>query len=124
MHHVWHRWAPIRYSWRLNERHYGALQGQHKAACSDRYGVRQVQKNACRWHACMQECSDRYGVRQVRPPHISPYLPASPDRYGVRQVQKWRRGVSDAPPPWDDDLKTSTLDRRYAGVPQAIHMYD
>ena len=32
-------WIPIQGSWRLNERHYGALQGLNKAATAARYGV-------------------------------------------------------------------------------------
>jgi 2,3-bisphosphoglycerate-dependent phosphoglycerate mutase len=33
---------PIRYSWRLNERHYGALQGLNKQETAERYGADQV----------------------------------------------------------------------------------
>ena len=32
------QWIPVRRSWRLNERHYGALQGKDKAAIRDEYG--------------------------------------------------------------------------------------
>ena len=31
-------WLPVERSWRLNERHYGALQGKDKAATLDTYG--------------------------------------------------------------------------------------
>ncbi|MBS5745677.1 MAG: phosphoglyceromutase [Cutibacterium avidum] len=31
-------WIPVRRSWRLNERHYGALQGLNKAETKDKYG--------------------------------------------------------------------------------------
>lgn len=34
-------WIPVRRDWRLNERHYGALQGLDKAATRDRYGDEQ-----------------------------------------------------------------------------------
>ncbi|MCE0487319.1 phosphoglyceromutase [Ornithinimicrobium sediminis] len=34
-------WVPVRRSWRLNERHYGALQGLDKAATRDKYGEEQ-----------------------------------------------------------------------------------
>jgi 2,3-bisphosphoglycerate-dependent phosphoglycerate mutase len=36
-------WIPINQSWRLNERHYGALQGLNKAETADRHGAEQVQ---------------------------------------------------------------------------------
>ncbi len=35
-------WVPVERSWRLNERHYGALQGLDKAATTTRYGAAQV----------------------------------------------------------------------------------
>ncbi len=34
-------WIPVRRSWRLNERHYGALQGLDKAATREKYGEKQ-----------------------------------------------------------------------------------
>jgi 2,3-bisphosphoglycerate-dependent phosphoglycerate mutase len=35
-------WLPVVHSWRLNERHYGALQGLDKAETAARYGDEQV----------------------------------------------------------------------------------
>lgn len=35
-------WLPIRHDWRLNERHYGALQGLNKAETARKYGEDQV----------------------------------------------------------------------------------
>ena len=34
-------WLPVRRSWRLNERHYGALQGKDKAAVRAEFGDEQ-----------------------------------------------------------------------------------
>ncbi len=34
-------WLPVRRSWRLNERHYGALQGKNKAQTREQYGDEQ-----------------------------------------------------------------------------------
>lgn len=36
-------WIPVRRSWRLNERHYGALQGKNKAETLSMYGEEQFQ---------------------------------------------------------------------------------
>jgi 2,3-bisphosphoglycerate-dependent phosphoglycerate mutase len=36
-------WIPVNRSWRLNERHYGALQGKDKAATLSQYGDEQFQ---------------------------------------------------------------------------------
>jgi 2,3-bisphosphoglycerate-dependent phosphoglycerate mutase len=35
-------WIPVHRSWRLNERHYGALQGLNKAETAQKYGNEQV----------------------------------------------------------------------------------
>lgn len=35
-------WIPVRRSWRLNERHYGALQGLNKAETAEKHGADQV----------------------------------------------------------------------------------
>jgi 2,3-bisphosphoglycerate-dependent phosphoglycerate mutase len=36
------QWLPVHHSWRLNERHYGALQGLNKAETAKKYGDEQV----------------------------------------------------------------------------------
>ena len=35
-------WIPVEHSWRLNERHYGALQGLNKSETAEKYGEAQV----------------------------------------------------------------------------------
>ena len=35
-------WIPVHHTWRLNERHYGALQGLNKAETATRFGTAQV----------------------------------------------------------------------------------
>ena len=35
-------WIPVYSSWRLNERHYGALQGLNKKSTAEKYGLEQV----------------------------------------------------------------------------------
>lgn len=35
-------WIPVHHSWRLNERHYGALQGLNKTETVERHGMEQV----------------------------------------------------------------------------------
>ena len=39
--HADRHWIPVRRSWRLNERHYGALQGKNKAQVRDEFGDEQ-----------------------------------------------------------------------------------
>lgn len=49
IHTLWHAldgmdrtWLPVTHHWRLNERHYGALQGLNKAETAQQYGDAQV----------------------------------------------------------------------------------
>jgi 2,3-bisphosphoglycerate-dependent phosphoglycerate mutase len=57
-------WIPVNRSWRLNERHYGALQGLNKAETARRYGEEQVQQ----WRRSYD----------IRPPALEPTDPRSP----------------------------------------------
>ena len=59
-------WIPIHNSWRLNERHYGALQGLDKAETAERHGLEQTEL----WRRSYD----------VRPPALAPDDPRSPAR--------------------------------------------
>jgi len=57
-------WIPVYRSWRLNERHYGALQGLNKAEMAERHGLEQVKL----WRRSYE----------VRPPALTPDDPRYP----------------------------------------------
>lgn len=57
-------WIPVKRSWRLNERHYGALQGLNKKQTADKYGEAQVKL----WRRSYD----------VRPPELAPDDPRHP----------------------------------------------
>lgn len=59
-------WIPVCNSWRLNERHYGALQGLNKVAMVDKFGAEQVQQ----WRRSYD----------IRPPALDPDDERSPAR--------------------------------------------
>jgi 2,3-bisphosphoglycerate-dependent phosphoglycerate mutase len=63
-------WIPVKRSWRLNERHYGALQGLNKRDTAERYSADKVKL----WRRSYD----------VRPPELDPSDPRHPshdDRY-------------------------------------------
>ncbi len=63
-------WLPVRRHWRLNERHYGALQGLNKKETADKFGLEQVKQ----WRRSYS----------VRPPALDPgdeQNPAYDERY-------------------------------------------
>src|SRR5699024_4897343 len=66
-------WIPVYKSWRLNERHYGALQGLNKAETAKKYGEEQVHV----WSSSMNisppelhKKDARYGVTNPRMQHL------------------------------------------------------
>jgi 2,3-bisphosphoglycerate-dependent phosphoglycerate mutase len=63
-------WIPVHRSWRLNERHYGALQGLNKAETAEKFGEAQVKT----WRRSYD----------VRPPELTPddaRFPGNDPRY-------------------------------------------
>ena len=65
-------WIPVRRSWRLNERHYGALQGLDKKAVREQYGDEQF----ALWRRS-------YDVPPPPVPPDSPHHPATDPRYAA-----------------------------------------
>lgn len=59
-------WLPVHKSWRLNEKHYGALQGLNKQETAQKYGEEQVRK----WRRSYT----------IRPPALQPDDPRAPTR--------------------------------------------
>ncbi|WP_372807121.1 2,3-diphosphoglycerate-dependent phosphoglycerate mutase [Pontiella sp.] len=57
-------WLPVRRDWRLNERHYGALQGLNKAETAEKFGAEQVRQ----WRRSYD----------IRPPALEPEDPRHP----------------------------------------------
>ncbi|OOG28108.1 phosphoglyceromutase [Thioalkalivibrio denitrificans] len=76
-------WLPVVRDWRLNERHYGALQGFSKAEIADLVGEEQVRIWRRSW--------------DVRPPLLDPEDPRFPGndpRYAELSADQWPRGES------------------------------
>jgi 2,3-bisphosphoglycerate-dependent phosphoglycerate mutase len=70
-------WIPVIRDWRLNERHYGALQGLNKSEMAEKFGEEQVQI----WRRS-------YDTRPPALEETDPRNPANDPRYGeLRQEQ-------------------------------------
>ncbi len=70
-------WIPVHQSWRLNERHYGALQGLNKTETAQRHGADQVQ----RWRRS-------YALRPPPLPPESPHHPGKDPRYAALRPEE------------------------------------
>jgi 2,3-bisphosphoglycerate-dependent phosphoglycerate mutase len=82
-------WIPVERSWRLNERHYGALQGLDKAETAARHGATQVKI----WRRSYD----------ISPPALAPEDPRHP-RFDVRYS-----GVDPQDLPATESLKDTLL---------------
>ena len=83
-------WLPVVKSWKLNERHYGALQGLNKAETAEKYGEAQVKI----WRRSFD----------VKPPELD----SADERSAARQPMY--RGVDPALLPANESLET-TIER-------------
>lgn len=61
-------WLPVEKDWRLNERHYGALQGLDKSAMVDQYGTEQV----FRWRRSFSVPPPLLALDDARHPRYDP----------------------------------------------------
>ena len=92
-------WLPVVKSWKLNERHYGALQGLNKAETAEKYGEEQVKI----WRRSFD----------VKPPALD----AGDGRSAVKQPMY--RGVDPALLPANESLET-TIERVVPYFEEAI----
>ena len=74
-------WIPVRRHWRLNERHYGDLQGKDKKQTAQEYGADQVKvwRRSLR-HPAPAAGPGRPAPRPLRPPLRRPGAGARPRR--------------------------------------------
>lgn len=83
-------WLPVVKTWKLNERHYGALQGLNKSETAQKYGEEQVKI----WRRSFD----------VKPPALEPSDERAP------QNQEMYRGVDPSELPLNESLET-TIER-------------
>jgi 2,3-bisphosphoglycerate-dependent phosphoglycerate mutase len=76
-------WIPVRRSWRLNGRHYGALQGRNKAQALEEYGEQQVML----WRRSYDVPPPPLGADAARSQFSDP-------RYAGLPPEAWPRGES------------------------------
>jgi len=96
-------WIPVKRSWRLNERHYGALQGKDKAETLQTYGGEQFQM----WRRSFD----------VPPPPIdddSEYSQAGDPRYAdleghLPKAESLKLVIERMLPYWLSDIKTDVM---------------
>jgi len=94
-------WIPVEKSWRLNEKHYGTLQGLNKVQMAEQYGPEQV----LQWRRS-------YDVRPPAIPENDPRHPKNDQRYAHLTEEGSQPGtealidtVERIVPYWESDIK-------------------
>lgn len=78
-------WIPVHRDWRLNERHYGALQGLNKAETADKFGEAQVKQ----WRRSYDIRPPALEVQDPRHPrHDARYSQLSPEEVPAAECLK------------------------------------
>ena len=91
---------PIYKSWRLNERHYGALQGLNKSETADRYGTEQVHIWRRSYDICPPELSDNDERFIAMKEKYSEYIP---------HTECLKDTIERVIPYWESDIKPAIL---------------
>jgi 2,3-bisphosphoglycerate-dependent phosphoglycerate mutase len=97
--HMNRNWIPTHRSWRLNERHYGALQGLNKAETLEKYGPEQFLRWRRNYDVPPPEISDDSEFSQAsdeRYRSLGRYLPRSESLSDVlmRMLPYWEAEIS------------------------------
>ncbi len=100
-------WLPVVHSWRLNERHYGALQGLNKAETAAKFGEEQVLK----WRRAYAVAPDplplsdpRWIVNDARYKHV--------DAKDMPATESLENTVARVIPFWKDSIAPAILRER------------
>jgi 2,3-bisphosphoglycerate-dependent phosphoglycerate mutase len=79
------QWLPVRRHWRLNERHYGALQGLNKKETAERFGAEKV----FQWRRSYDTPPDPLALDDRRHPRHDPrYAHVPPDQLPAAECLK------------------------------------
>jgi 2,3-bisphosphoglycerate-dependent phosphoglycerate mutase len=104
-------WLPTVHSWRLNERHYGALQGLNKAETAARYGEAQVMRWRRAYSVAPEPLTDddpRWSGNDPRYRHIPPGQ--------VPRTESLQDTVARVIPFWNDSIAPAVSRGRSAVV--------
>lgn len=93
-------WIPEKKSWRLNEKHYGELQGLNKAETAEKYGDEQV----LMWRRSFDVPPKPVAENDERSPLIDPRY-ADVDKKHLPLTESLKEVIDRMIPYWDNDIK-------------------
>ncbi len=97
-------WIPEKKSWRLNEKHYGELQGLNKAETADKYGDGQV----LLWRRSFDVPPQQLATDDERSPYLDPRY-AAVDKKDLPLTESLKEVIDRMIPYWESDIKPSLM---------------
>src|ERR1700719_4348640 len=97
-------WVPVERSWRLNERHYGALQGLNKAQTVDKHGEAQVKI----WRRSYDIAPPPLDANDTRHPRFDPRY-ASIDYSQLPATESLKDTLARVLPIWESRISSDLL---------------
>ena len=100
-------WIPVEKTWRLNEKHYGILQGLDKVEMVEKYGAEQVQL----WRQLRRKTS---GIRRGDPKHPlnDPRYDDVTDELGHPGTEALIDTVARIVPYWESNIKAKLIEHK------------
>ncbi len=97
-------WIPVEKTWRLNEKHYGMLQGLNKAETAEKYGDEQV----LIWRRSYDVPPSPMEVNDPRSPFMDPRYNSVPKKY-LPLTESLKETVARIVPYWEDTIYPSLM---------------
>lgn len=101
------QWIPEEKNWRLNERHYGALQGLNKAETAEKYGEEQVllwRRSYDVLPPLLEETDTRYPLNEAKYQHLDPHV--------IPKGESLKVTLERTLPYWEDHIAPALLARQ------------
>ncbi len=99
-------WIPEKKSWRLNEKHYGELQGLNKAETAEKYGDEQV----LMWRRSFDVPPQPVDEKDERSPMTDPRY-AGVDKKQLPLTESLKEVIDRMIPYWDEDIKPNLMEK-------------
>ena len=92
-------WIPVEKNWRLNEKHYGDLQGLNKAETAEKYGEEQV----LIWRRSYDIAPNPLSEKDLRNPHFDYRYHEVPDAE-LPRTESLKDTIERIMPYWESDI--------------------